>query len=30
MNTNKTLKTTNPAEPATDAVTRTAQEIRAG
>ena len=29
MNTNKTLKTTNPAEPATDAVTRTAQEILA-
>jgi uncharacterized protein (TIGR02246 family) len=29
VNTNKTLKTTNPAEPATDAVTRTAQEILA-
>ena len=27
MNTNKTLKTNNPNEPATDAVTRTAQEI---
>jgi uncharacterized protein (TIGR02246 family) len=29
MNANKTLKTTNPAEPATEAVTRTAQEILA-
>ena len=29
MNTNKTLMTTNPIEPATDAVTRTAQEILA-
>ena len=29
MNTNKTLRTTNPNEPATDAVTRTAQEILA-
>jgi uncharacterized protein (TIGR02246 family) len=29
MNTNKPLRTTNPNEPATDAVTRTAQEILA-
>ena len=29
MNTNKTLKTNNPNEPATDAVNRTAQEILA-
>jgi hypothetical protein len=29
MNTNQTLKTTNPDEPPTDAVTRTAQEILA-
>ena len=29
MNTNKILRTTNPNEPATDAVTRTAQEILA-
>ncbi len=29
MNANKTLKTTNPHEPPTDAVTRTAQEILA-